>query len=218
MRPEDRKAEDREIYELISLIRAEVAAYQPDRLIFLDIHTTTAFGGIFSIATDDPESVHLAVELHAPVITGMLNGIQGTTLHYFNEDNFQPGTVAVVFEAGQHEEVLSVNRAIAAITNLMRTIGCVNSDHVENRHDSLLIEYSEGLPKVAELITTHHIEPGDGFQMCPDYKNFQPVKKGETLAKDHNGTIIAPDDGLILMPLYQKQGEDGFFLVRQIQY
>ncbi|MBR9919912.1 MAG: succinylglutamate desuccinylase [Bacteroidetes bacterium] len=216
--PNSLKAEDKEIYELLSTIQKEIDDYQPERLVFLDIHTTTAFGGIFSIATDDPESVHLAVELHAPVITGMLNGIHGTSLHWFNNENYGPNTTTVVFEAGQHEEPLSVNRAIAAITNLMRTIGCVKSEDVENRHDTLLIEYSKGLPKVAQLITTHRICPEDKFQMQPDYKNFQKVKKGELLAHDEKGPIFASADGLILMPLYQKKGEDGFFLIRRIEY
>lgn len=212
------EAEDKEIFELLTLIDEEIADYPTDRIVVLDIHTTTAHGGIFSIATDDPESLYLAVELHAPVVTGMLNGIYGTSLHWFNKENYGPNMTAVVFEAGQHEEVLSVNRAIAAVTNLLRSIGAVQAEDVENRHDSLLIEYSKGLPKVASLIKTHRINPGDDFQMMPAYKNFQKVKKGELLAKDKNGEIHAYDDGLILMPLYQKQGEDGFFLIRQIEY
>jgi succinylglutamate desuccinylase len=54
--------------------------------------------------------------------------------------------------------------------------------------------------------------------MQPDYKNFQAVEKGELLALDKHGEIRADEDGLILMPLYQKQGDDGFFLVRRIEY
>jgi succinylglutamate desuccinylase len=194
----------------------EIQDYQPDEVIVLDLHTTTAYGGIFSIATDDPKSVNIAVELHAPVITGLLEGIQGTTLHYFNTENIGIETTTVCFESGQHEETLSVNRAIAAIINCMRTVGCVRSEDVENRHDALLIEYARGLPKVSELITTHSIQPGDQFRMVPDYKNFQKVKQGEILAFDRNGPIEAIEDGLILMPLYQKQGEDGFFLIRAV--
>jgi len=211
-------AEDQELKALLELIRAEIAEYQPEKIILLDIHTTTAYGGIFSIATEDPESLRIAVELHAPVIKGMLKGIKGTSLHYFNTQNFGIETIPIVFEAGQHQEPLSVNRAIAAITNCMRTISAVEAEDVENRHDSLLIEFSKGLPKVAELVTTHSILPKDDFQMKPDYKNFQIVKKGEVLASDKNGEIIAVEDGLILMPLYQKQGEDGFFLVRKVDY
>ncbi len=214
--PDELKAEDLEVLELHTAIMEEISAYAPERVVLLDLHTTTAYGGIFSIATDDPESERIAVELHAPVIKGLLSGLRGTTLHYFNTAQIGLPTVAVCFESGQHDETLSVNRAIAAIINCMRTIGCVKAEHVENRHDALLIEYSRGLPKVSELITCHSIRPGDAFQMLPDYKNFQEVRAGEVLAHDRNGEIKAAEAGRILMPLYQKQGDDGFFLIRPL--
>ncbi len=209
--------EDLEIKELLEEIHHQIKTYQPEKLVFLDLHTTTAFGGIFSIPQENEESLRIAIELHAPVIQGLLKGINGTTLHYFTNENFEPDTVAVTFESGQHNEELSINRAIAALTNCMRTIGCVQESHVENRHDSILMEYSKGLPKIAKLITIHSIQPDDQFQMVPNYKNFQYVKKGEVLAFDKNGKIEAVDDGLILMPLYQKQGDDGFFLIKTLE-
>jgi len=209
--------EDLELKELYEVICEEVKNYQPDKIIILDLHTTTAFGGIFSIPTDDPESVRIAVELHAPVVKGLLKGIKGTTLHFFNNNVFTAETVAVCFESGQHKEELSINRAIAAITNCLRTIGCVQSEHVENRHDSLLIEYSKGLPKIADLIYCHEIKDGDNFVMVPNYSNFQKIEKGEILAHDRNGEIPSPFDGLILMPLYQKQGDDGFFVIKMLE-
>ena len=209
-------AEDLELRELLELIEAEIDAYQPSRIVVLDLHTTTAFGGIFSIATEDKESIRIALEFHAPVVKGMLRGIKGTTLHYFNEANFDRDIVAVCFESGQHQEVLSVNRAIAAITNCLRTVGCVDGVHIENRHDALLIEYSKELPQLTELIEVRQIYPKDGFEMLPNYRNFQEVSKGEQLAKDRNGPIYASEDGLVLMPLYQKQGDDGFFLIRTV--
>ncbi|MCB0553584.1 MAG: succinylglutamate desuccinylase/aspartoacylase family protein [Phaeodactylibacter sp.] len=215
--PETLLSEELELRELLSLIEWEIADYQPEKIVLLDLHTTTASGGIFSIATDDPESVKMAVELHAPVVKGMLEGIQGTTLHYFNSENFGRKTVAVGFESGQHNDPLSVNRAIAASINCMRTLGCVRAQDVENRHDALLIEYSKNLPKVLELIMCHSIHPGDKFHMMPDYENFQPVQKGEILAYDRHGPIQAQADGRILMPLYQKKGNDGFFLIRALE-
>lgn len=207
-------AEDAELRENVELIQQIVADYQPEQIIVLDMHTTTAFGGIFSIATDDEKSIDIGIQLHAPVITGMLRGLRGTSLHYFSTENFGVPTTAVCFESGQHNEPLSVNRAIAALTNCMRTIGCVGAQHIENRHDTLLVEYSKGLPQVSELVMVHSIKEGDDFKMNPGYKNFQPVKKGEVLAHDRHGEIRAQQDGAILMPLYQQQGEDGFFLIQ----
>lgn len=211
------EAEDAEIKAILQLIDQEVSTYRPEKLIILDLHTTTASGGIFTVACDDPESVAIGTELHAPVIKGLLRGIHGTTLHYFKTENVGVPTVAVTFESGQHKDPLSVNRAIAATINCMRTIGSVKAEHVENRHDALLIEYSRALPKVAELIMCHRIQEGDDFVMVPGYENFQRVKKGELLAHDRYGPIYAEADANILMPLYQEQGDDGFFLIRTVE-
>ncbi|MFK7936575.1 MAG: succinylglutamate desuccinylase/aspartoacylase family protein [Saprospiraceae bacterium] len=207
-------AEDAELRENLDLIERVISEYQPEQIIVLDMHTTTAFGGIFSIATDNEKSIDIGIQLHAPVITGMLRGLKGTSLHYFCTENLGVPTTAVCFESGQHNEPLSVNRAIAALTNCMRTIGCVDATHIENRHDTLLVEYSKGLPQVSELLMVHSIKQGDHFKMKPGYKNFQTVKKGELLAHDRHGEIRAKADGAVLMPLYQKQGEDGFFLIQ----
>lgn len=215
--PTDRlEAEDLEIRGLIEIIDAEIEDYRPKRIVMLDLHTTSASGGIFAIATDSPESVRIAVELHAPVITGMLRGLRGTTLHYFTEEYLKVHSVGIAFEAGQHDDPLSVNRSIAAIINCMRTINCVRVEDVENRHDDILLEYSKDLPKIADLILVHSIRQEDNFKMRPGYQNFQPVVKNEILAEDSNGPIRSPEDGMILMPLYQTQGSDGFFLIKKI--
>jgi succinylglutamate desuccinylase len=209
--------EDLELLELIEFINNVITKYNPTQLIVLDLHTTSAEGGIFSIVSEDEESIRIASQLYAPVVKGLVKGLGGTTLHYFNTINVGIPTVAVSFEAGQHDDPKSVQRAIAWLVNCLREVGCVKADDVENRHDEILRGYSQNLPKVVELIDSHQITPDDNFEMMPGFKNFQPVKKGELLAKDKNGAIYAPLDCMILMPLYQKQGSDGFFLVKKIE-
>ena len=54
--------------------------------------------------------------------------------------------------------------------------------------------------------------------MYPNYKNFQRISSGEIIAEDNEGPIEAPEDALLLMPLYQSQGEDGFFLIKKLEY
>ena len=215
---EELKDELLEIKQIIKVVRDTIEEIKPEKVVVLDLHTTSSYGGIFTITTDDPESLRIAVELHAPVIKGMMNGIKGTTLHYFTKENFNIDITPVTFESGQHDETLSINRAIAAITNCMRTIGSILPEHVENQHDRLLIEHSKHLPKVSELISKHSITEGDNFNMYPNYKNFQRIRSGEVIAEDNHGPIEAPEDALLLMPLYQSQGEDGFFLIKKLEY
>lgn len=214
--PSELDSEDQDLLEIHRLVEAEIAACQPTHMVLLDLHTTSATGGIFAIATDDPESIRIATGLHAPVVTGLMRGIRGTTLHYFTKENFGVPMAGAAFEAGQHEDPLSVNRSIAAIINCMRSICAVCAEDVEHRHDEILQEYSKNLPKIAEIIKVHSIMEGDDFTMRPGYRNFQHVSKGELLAHDRHGEIRSPADALILMPLYQPQGSDGFFLVKQV--
>lgn len=209
-------SEEQEVKYLYKEILEQIDSYEFDRLLIMDLHTTTALGGIFSICTDDPESLKIANELHAPVITGMLRNISGTTMHFFSKDNFDYDLVAVCFESGQHDAHDSKGNAVAAVINCLRTIGCVDPKDVENVHDNRLIKKSDNLPKVTELTYCHSIREEDAFEMKPGYLNFQSIKKGELLAHDRNGAIYSEYDGLILMPLYQPIGEDGFFVVQVV--
>jgi hypothetical protein len=63
----------------------------------------------------------------------------------------------------------------------------------------------------------HAIGAGDQFVMEPGYTNFQVVERGQLLAHDRHGEIRARENGYMLMPLYQSQGTDGFFLVREVK-
>lgn len=208
-------SEARELLEILDLVEREIEAYRPEKIVWLDLHTTTAGGGIFTISDNQKENLNIATELHAPVILGMLDNLEGTLMHYVKDENLGLPAVSITFEAGQHSDPLSINRAIAAIINCMRTIGSVPANIVENRHDQLLIDYSDKLPKVARLSHIHPVRPDDDFHMMPNYENFMPVKKGELLAHDRFGPIYAGEDALILMPLYQQQGSEGFFLLRE---
>lgn len=210
--------EDAEIAELISTIRSEIADYHPERIVILDIHSTSATGGIFVISTDDPESIRIGTELHAPVILDFGNKVPGTTLEYFSEENFHEDIVAVVFECGQHNEPLSAKRAVAAIINCMRTIGCINAEDVENKHDLLLREYAEGLPRIARLVERCHVDEGSEFALVREFKNFEPISAGQVVAYSKDTPITAHHDGLILLPRLQDQGEDGFFVVKPLEY
>ena len=212
------EAEDREIAEIHSAIQTEVDHYQPDAMVLLDLHTTSAGGGIFCIPTDQFTSLRLAKTLHVPVILGLLEGIEGAFLQYATRAHFRTSnepltTIGVAFESGQHEDPLSVSRAISAIISCLRASGCIHPDDVDNRHESMLRQYSQHLPKVTKLKYVHRIQAGDQFKMRPGYINFQRIQQQEHLADDITGPIYAPMNGLILMPLYQAKGSDGFFIV-----
>ncbi len=206
--------EEKESLELLDLIEASIVEIQPTLTLILDLHTTTASGGVFSIAADDEMSLTLAKGLHVPVILGIASGLKGTSIDYFNRPDQH--IYCVVFEAGQHDDPASENRMVSAIINCMRAIHSVDPGHVDHRHDGLLKSSGDDLPGVTRLVYHYKILPGENFIMVEGYKNFDPVKAGDLLAKNENGPILAPRDGLILMPKYQSLGDDGFFLVEAV--
>lgn len=208
-----RTGEENELIEMIDFIKNGIADYHPDRIFVLDLHTTTAAGGIFTIINDSTEALEIGLELGAPIIEGFLDGIKGTILHYLNADNVHQNCTALCFESGQHDDPLSVNRCIAAAVNFLSSVGAVDRMHIAQRHHRILHDHAAGLPVHSRLIYTHKIQDGDQFQMKPGYRNFDSVSEGELLAHDINGPIYAPSAGKILMPHYQEQGEDGFFIV-----
>lgn len=207
-------SEDIEMKQLVRFIHRTVEENAAKEVYILDLHTTSSKKGIFSIPTEKESSIALAKDLHAPVILGLLNGLQGTSMHYFTTENLGVETTALTFESGHHDSLMSVHRAIAALVSCLRSVGCVSEQDVEHRHDNMLIDYSRDYPKVTRLIKRHGITMEDEFRMRPNYSNFQQLKAGEIIADDRNGPIQIDSECMILMPLYQKQGEDGFYLVK----
>ena len=53
--------------------------------------------------------------------------------------------------------------------------------------------------------------------MRDGYQNFQPIQSGEEIADDRRGPVRVGEDARLLMPLYQAQGSDGFFVVREFR-
>jgi succinylglutamate desuccinylase len=210
---EERSIEQNQIVDIIEEIRKEIHITSPESIVVLDIHTTSAYGGIFSIITDDPLSEKIAVELHAPVIKGMLDGITGSSIHFFHGNNMGIPTTAIGFEAGQHYDPSSIDVATSAIVNCMRTIGCVQPNDVENKHDDILLSWSQFLPKIAHYHSRYAVKDSTIFKMLPGYKSFDKIVKDQHLADDIDGPVFAEVDAYLLLPLYQMQGEDGFFLI-----
>lgn len=211
--------EEQELLELLAAIEIAVEEAQPREVILIDLHTTTASGGIFLATADDPPSLLLAAELYAPLVEGMLQGLKNTFLHYFQAGRFGKDIAvrALAFEAGAHNDPRSIDRALAMVVNIFRDTGCVEESDVRTLHDELLASESASLPPHTRLVYTHQIEAADQFQMQAGFDNFSPIKKGDLLGQDVRGAVLAPTDGYLLMPLYQKQGKEGFFIVQDIQ-
>lgn len=212
--PELMNNEEKELLTLDHAVKNEFRIHREQSIVFLDLHTTSADGGIYSIVPENEKAISLATQLDSPVVLGILDGIQGTTLQYFNEDNFDVELTSLGFEAGMHDDRFSVDRAIAFILETLKAMGCLPDVSLFDERQVILRQYSRSLPMLTRLVYRQAINVGDRFKMLPGFRNFDPVKRGQLLAYDNQGEIRALNDGYILMPLYQTQGEDGFFIVQ----
>ena len=206
-------AEEAEQRELLEIIKTALEHYAGEA-VFLDLHTTSSEGSPFAIISDTLANRRLALELGVPIILGLEENLDGTILNYINE----LGHAAIGFEAGQHRSPASLLNHEAAIWITLAAAGCIKSYYINEFFDlRQQLKRSVGnVPRVMELRHRHEIREGDEFVMHPGFANFTRVTKGQLLAKDRHGNVISPEDGLLFMPLYQSQGEDGFFLVRQV--
>lgn len=206
--------EEEEQEELFTAIKSALKR-QRGPVIFLDLHTTSADGIAFTVISDTSLNRHLALSIPAPVILGLEEHLDGTTLNYIND----LGYIAVGFEGGQHEAPASIDHHEAAIWTVLQTAGCLGAEAVPQARTlrSQLARSTKAAPRIVEIRHHHVIQEGDQFVMEPGFCNFQAVKRGQLLARDRHGDIRAHEDGLILMPLYQSQGADGFFLVREVK-
>lgn len=211
---DDEPAEAAEQRELLAILgRAVEDARGP--LVFLDLHTSSADGPPFLTIGDTLRNRRFARSFPLPLILGLEEQVDGALLELLNNYGF----ITVGVEAGRHEAADSVDRHEAVLWHALVAAGSIAAEDAPDLapYRRLLERTSEFVPHVIEVRYRHPISATDLFRMEPGYKNFQRVSKGEMLARDRNGPVRCPEDGLILLPLYQGQGEDGFFLAREFR-
>ncbi|NNK63252.1 MAG: hypothetical protein HKO98_08550 [Gemmatimonadetes bacterium] len=208
------EAEDVEQRELLSLIEVTLTEAQGPVFV-LDLHTTSGTGGAFSTVSDTLRNRSIALQLPVPLVLGLEELVEGTLHEYLGTR----GCITVAFESGQHDEQRAADRAEAAIWILLAATGVGAEPALPElaRARKLLALDAEGLPQVFEMRYRHAIDNADSFRMRPGYRNFQPVRRREQVGDDADGPVRVPEKGRLLMPLYQDQGEDGFFVVREFK-
>lgn len=209
------KDEDLEIRELLDILLPEMAGIK--RMFLLDLHTTSSEEGVFCIAGKKSDDIQMAQSLGVPVVLGLLDGLQGTTLQYFQSAHTGVDTTAISIEAGYHYDPVSIDRCFEACCRFIYLSGCMEK---QTYNSSLFpgLESSENrVPKVLNVVYRQPVEHNKSWRMRPGYKNFQKVAAGEKLATYEGQDILSPVEGYLLMPLYQEQGKDGFFIAEALQ-
>lgn len=204
--------EDLEVARMLGLLD-EVARRRRGPVYVLDLHTTSGRGGAFTSTDDNPACRTFARQIPLPLVLGLADHLEGT-LHSYLEGL---GYTTMGCECGQHQEPRAVKRALAAIWLAIRAAGLLgDADAPEARRaHEMLWNASRHLPAFLETVYRHPVASGDRYVTRPGMRNFQRISAGDVIGDDRSGEVAAPFGGMLLMPLYQRLGEDGFFVVRE---
>jgi len=200
--------EQKEQYELYQTIK-DICSVNHGDFVFIDLHTTSSPTIPFITISDSLNNRNLADKFNIPIVLGIEEYLDGPLLSYINEF----GHVSLGFEAGQHTDEKSVVYCEAFIWLIMEKLGLVSKNDFNYKSSNQLLNIEKGF---YEIIYRHSLSESNQFKMISGFKNFIPVLKHQILAHEGAKEVKSPFNGLIFMPLYQKQGEDGFFIVRKL--
>ena len=207
-----KRAEDHEQTELLAILE-NILKTAKSEVYAMDLHSTSADGVPFATVGDTLRNRDFAQKFPITILLGIEEQLDGTILEYLNNT----GAVTLGYEGGQHfaEQTMKNHEALV-------WLALVNSGILRREDFPDFEKYEEvlkkvtGKPRIVEIRYRHAITEADDFKMELGFENFRRVKKGELLAEQKSGAVLANESGLILMPLYQKLGEDGFFLGREV--
>jgi succinylglutamate desuccinylase len=203
-----------ELQEALEAARAEARG----DLVLLDLHTTSGDSPPFASSLGEPQLHRFVLRFPVPVVLGIEQNLDGTLVEWAEQQGYR----GAVFEGGRHLDPTSTDHDEAAVWIAFSTLGLLGDLEAwpEARRrvewaENALRAAADGLPHLFEISHRHPIAPETSFHMVPGLRSFQQIRRGELLAYQDGEEIRAGSDGRILMPLYQEQGDDGFFLVRE---
>ena len=198
------------IYELVK----KILSTENGPFIFLDMHSTSAETKPFITISDSLNNRKFSKKIPVPIVLGIEEYLNGTFLSYMNEF----GHIALGFEAGQHDDIQAIKNCEAFIWLSLVNSGCIKKKDAKKYKKSkkLLRDLSVLKGNFFEIDYRYPISNKDVFSMRPNFVNFDPIVKHQQLATNNNELIYSPFKGRIFMPLNQKQGDDGFFVVTKI--
>lgn len=204
--------EEKELHDLYVLIDSILETGNPP-FYFLDLHTTSGDTSPFMVLNDSLLNRTYASHYPLPIILGIEEYLKGALLSYINE----LGYVSLGFESGQHDDGKAVQSCIEFVRySLALTESMPVSSEKLQELKGAVAESSRPRHRFFEIYHQHDIGPESTFEMYPGFVNFQVVPKGVNLASVDGVALKTTKTRQIFMPLYQKQGNEGFYFIRPI--
>jgi len=210
-KPQERRSpEEREQAVIYEGVHEILSQYSPP-FYFIDLHTTSSQTMPFITINDSIINRRFSELFPVPVILGIEEYLDGPLLSYINE----LGYMALGFESGQHDDPQAVSNAEDFIWLALSFSGAVSSMPEKQDHFSRLKKAAFGDHHFYEIFYRHKLPQVHSFKMEEGFRSFQALPKGTLLATEEGLPVEMEKKGILFMPLYQKQGEEGFFLIRR---
>ena len=204
--------EKKEMFEIIDVLE-KYPQEQFTKRYFLDCHTTSAASEPYISVQDVNDNDAWAHKFPTHIIRGFSDIVLGCIDHYES----RIGITGFVFEGGQHESKISeINHEGMIWHAIQHACGLDLNLLKEYPNAAKLLEEKRKSRKTFEIEHRHGLQDTDDFKMEPNFSNFQSIEKGELLAHQNGKPIYGEWDAHIFMPLYQSQGNDGFFVIREV--
>jgi succinylglutamate desuccinylase len=199
--------EQKELYDFIKTLLKDTI--KP--IYFIDLHTTSSKTLPFITINDALINRKFSSCFPVPVVLGIEEYLEGPLLSYLNT----LGYLSIGFESGQHTDPNAIKNCEAFIYLALKHAGHLKSISTSIYEDEL-IKASKGIASIYEVIYKYHIQAKEVFEMQDGYESFQNIKKGVLLATANGKSIYSDYNAKLFMPLYQKSGNDGFFIIKPI--
>jgi Succinylglutamate desuccinylase / Aspartoacylase family len=209
-----RSPEEREQQEILSVVLAELKTVAPEQTVLIDLHTTSATGIPFVIFGDTLPQRKFARVYPIPSVLGLEEQVVGVLSSYFS----RRGCTTFAVEGGQHTDPGSVDNLEAVLWLTLSRAGVIlRAAFPEVANAAKLLDAKRSdLPRVLEVTGRRAITSDDKFVMQPGFRNLDYARKEQLLAQDVRGEVRAEEDGMVILPLYQGLGNDGYFWGRAL--
>lgn len=205
--------EEIELRDLAATL-AEIARGSTGPFALVDLHTSSADSPPFVAVGDDPLVDRVVARTGVIEVKGTSRYLQGMLVEHAS----RTGWSALAFEAGRHEDEVSIACHEAMVWQLLLELGMVDESVVPDEPDACTVMQrgTDQVSRIVEIVYRHALNGTESFRMKPGFENFQRVAEGEVLGQDRHGDVLAPLSGRVFLPLYQEQGDEGFFIVRDV--
>ena len=204
----ERDAETHSQVALADVLDAAIAGARGS-IYALDLHTSSSAGIPFTILGSSAADRGFAARFPLPGIVGLQERLDGVlTRHLVHR-----GCVALAIVGGR-SGTASAAQSLADVALLALVATGLASPPDAPEAAARLAAIRGCLPALIEVVHRHEVTPARRFVMEPGLLNIQRVAENTLLAKEQGEDVRAPFDGYVLLPLYQPQGQDGFFFGR----